>query len=248
MDKAVSSACIRHAAQEGLLALFPHKCAFCGRVCSENLVFPGICRICLAGIPFRTQHQAVIKWPDTDDKTNAGESSIRCATWYQEPIRSAILRLKFADAPDVAEALASVLIQCWRNCGLDCRAVIAVPLHDDRLRERGYNQAALLAERVAKQLDRPDWSGCLVREKKTERQSSISDPISRRINMAGAFRLAKGASGFFSNCSRQMARPVLLIDDILTTGVTLTEAAQPLREIGLPVCGLIVSSAHQAVN
>jgi len=229
--------------------LFPHKCAFCGHVCRADPELPGICRRCLSGIPFRRQQQQEIVWQSLDDYSGADETLIRCATWYQEPIRSAILRLKFADAPEVAEALASILLQCWRGCGLDCRAVIAVPLHKARLRERGYNQARLLAERVAENLDRPDWSDCLIRDKKTARQSSLSDPISRRINLTDAFGLANGAAAFFDrNKGDSSDLPILLIDDILTTGVTMAEAARPLRAYGLNVYGLVVSSAHQPGN
>lgn len=233
---------------ESLSAVFPNKCAFCSRVCSDTPLFTGVCRQCLPKIPFRSRQQAGICWADIDDRSLETEKyPIYCATWYQEPIRSAVLRLKFSDAPDVAKALTAILLQCWQSQGLDCRAVIAVPLHKDRLHDRGYNQAGLLAEQVAVSLERPDWSDCLVRTKETERQSSLSDSSSRRINLADAFQIEHTAARQFGIFQQEKAALlVLLIDDILTTGVTLTEAARPLRELGLVVCGLVVSSAHQA--
>jgi len=234
-------------ARESLNAIFPHQCVFCGQVCRQEPDFPGICRNCLAKIPFRKQQEMELAWqvePDADIMT---ATKVYCATWYQDPVRPAVLRMKFADAPEIADAFAAILLQCWRKTGLDCQAVIAVPLHRSRLRERGYNQAGLLAERVASELGRPDWSQCLVRTKMTARQSGLSDPMSRKINMADAFQLDQDftAQQIVLN-RRKSSEPVLLIDDVLTTGVTLAEAAHPLQASGLPVLGLVVSSAHPA--
>jgi len=234
-------------AREGLNAIFPNQCAFCGQVCRQEPDFPRICRNCLAKIPFRKQQEMELTWQDEPCAGNMTATKVFCATWYLDPVRPAVLRMKFADAPEIADALAAVLLQCWRKTGLDCLAVIAVPLHKSRLRERGYNQAGLLAERVARELDRPDWSQGLLRTKMTARQSSLSDPMSRKINMADAFQLDPDFI-FQLNALQQQktTAPVLLIDDVLTTGVTLAEAAQPLRSSGLTVSGLVVSSAHPA--
>lgn len=234
-------------ARESLNAIFPNQCAFCGQVCRQEPDFPRICRNCLAKIPFRKQHEMELAWQEEPCTDDMSASKVFCATWYQDPVRPVVLRMKFADAPEIADALAAILLQCWRKTGLDCQAVIAVPLHKSRLRERGYNQAGLLAERVASELGRPDWSQCLVRTKMTARQSGLTDPMSRKINMADAFMLDQRFTAQVKALQNQKtAVPVLLIDDVLTTGVTLAEAAQPLRASGLTVFGLVVSSAHPA--
>lgn len=234
-------------AQESLRAIFPNQCVFCGRVCREEPGYPRICRQCLAKTPFRNQHEMALAWQAEPAADNRTESKVFCATWYLDPVRPAILRMKFADAPEIADALAAVLLQCWRKTGLDCQAVIAVPLHENRLRERGYNQAGLLAERVADELGRPDWSQGLVRSKLTARQSSLSDPMSRKINMTDAFQLDQNFAEWQKTLpKRKLTTPVLLIDDVLTTGVTLAEAAKPLWASGLSVYGLVVSSTHPA--
>lgn len=229
----------RRSVETGLNVVFPHSCVFCRHVCTQNPAFPGVCRNCLPAVPFRKGNQTRLESND--------EIAVYCATWYSEPIRSAVLRLKFADSPEIATTLAAILLQCCRQNGLDCRAVAAVPLHPTRQRERGYNQAALLAARLAASLDKPDWSDQIVRIRPTDRQSSLPDRMARTINLRNSFALAPetrlNADQF---AAPDPELPLLLVDDILTTGATLTEAARPFRAIGLPVVGLAVSSDHKS--
>ena len=150
-------------ARTGLDAIYPHRCAFCKSVCEPVSILPGFCRSCLSQIPFRNKSQSLIEWTELGASDYPSEGIVICATWYRDPIRSALLRLKFADSPDLGEALAGILLQQWNRLGLDCQAVLAVPLHKLRERERGYNQAGLLASCFARQIDRPVWSAKLVR-------------------------------------------------------------------------------------
>lgn len=103
-----------------------------------------------------------------------------------------------------------------------CHAVIAVPLETARKRERGYNQAELLAKVVARQLRLPLLpAGTLRRTRATPSQSGLSRE-ERRENMHGAF----------SAKHRSMPKSVLLIDDVMTTGATLDACAQALTAAG----------------
>ncbi len=232
-------------AAESLNAVFPHSCAFCGQVCHKIPEFMSICRNCLALLPLRPRQLARLDWHEFGENDAPPESAAYSAAWYSDPLRKALIRLKFSDAPEVAEALAAILVQCCRQNGLDCCAVAAVPLHPTRLRERGYNQAGLLAANLARQLDRPDWSAGLIRVRSTGRQSDLKDRLARRVNMNGAFSLDLAfVRSAMQTCSLIAAQPVLLIDDILTTGATLTEAARPFWQLGIPVTGLVVASDH----
>jgi ComF family protein len=230
----------------GLKAAFPPSCAFCRRVCEQNPIFPGICKSCLPSLPFRSGRQAGLPWREAAAIAASAVSAIYCATWYKDPVRQALLRFKFSDAPELATALAAILLQSYRQNGLDCLAVAAIPLHPSRLRERGYNQAGLLAAKLAQEVDRPDWSGRIIRTRVTERQSSQTDRAVRQMNLAGAFSLAADfQQPDIGRPARPIGQSVLLIDDILTTGATLTEAARPFWQNGLSVTGLVVASDHK---
>jgi predicted amidophosphoribosyltransferase len=243
----------------GLDIVFPPACAFCGRLCRPDRSFPGICRTCLPVLPLRQKPESRLQWFDLARKYGLsggqvpGDAAIYCAAWYRDGMRQALLRLKFADSPDLAAALAALLIQLMHQYGLSCSAVMAVPLHWQRLRERGYNQSSLLARIIARHFAVPDRSAELARIRITERQSAVGSRSGRAANLAGAFALTGRTADGFSPESQShtplkgktQEPPILLVDDILTTGATLTAAAAPLWAAGLPVAGLVVASEHR---
>ena len=101
--------------------------------------------------------------------------------------------------------------------------VLPVPLFPTRQRERTYNQAALLAEELARRIDRRFDEQSLVRIRQTETQTHFN-AVKRRENMSGAFSVAR------PEWVRQ--RCVLLVDDVMTTGATLHECAKALKSAG----------------
>ncbi len=221
--------------QRALDVLFPHQCAFCGKVTDSAPGFPGICRSCLPLVPFRMGQDVKLE--------PVREFPIYCTSWYQGCITSAIRRFKFSDSPDLALALSSLLRYLIRSQNLDCTAVAAVPLHAARLRERGYNQSGLLAARLSEWLGVEDWSDLVIRSIRTDRQSELSDRRQRQANVEGAFSIRQDT---LPRSILRMPQTVLLIDDVLTTGATLAAAAKPLLESGLAVTGVTVSSEHRA--
>jgi predicted amidophosphoribosyltransferase len=138
--------------------------------------------------------------------------------------------------------LSSLLVQTVGSTGERFDAVMAVPLHRDRLRERGYNQAGLLARQVSLALKVPDWSDLLIRPRATGRQSAQQSREERLSNLAGAFAWRDGSTP--GTLSGKKAH-ILLLDDILTTGATLTAAASLLWQAGCQVTGLVVASNRQ---
>jgi ComF family protein len=139
----------------------------------------------------------------------------------------AIRRLKYARRGDVAVALGGLLAEATRarfgRGAFD--AVVPVPLHARRLAARGFNPAALLARPVARAIDAPLHTGLLFRVRDTPPQAGLGR-AERLQNMQNAFIARTG--------SRAPAR-VLLVDDVVTTGATLTAAAGALASAGVRV-------------
>ena len=111
--------------------------------------------------------------------------------------------------------------------------VIAVPLHPKRLRERGYNQSHLLAKELAKLRKLPLIDDCLIRERHSPPQARTASVAERRTNVADAFSCRD---------RRLKGKPVLLIDDVSTSGATLDGCAQALKKAGATsVWGLVLA-------
>ena len=101
-----------------------------------------------------------------------------------------------------------------------------VPIHPERLKNRGYNQSELISEILAKKLDLPVITDYLIRSKNTLAQKNL-DPLSRRKNLKDAFRINKDS--YFYEIQ---LKNILLIDDIYTTGSTADACSYALKEAG----------------
>ncbi|MGB2788995.1 MAG: ComF family protein, partial [Dokdonella sp.] len=102
-------------------------------------------------------------------------------------------------------------------------ALLCVPLHESRLRERGYNQALELAKPLARALHWPRHPHALRRIRSTQAQSGL-DARARRRNLRGAFEV---------DPAQTLPTHVALLDDVMTTGSTLRECARVLRKAGV---------------
>lgn len=100
--------------------------------------------------------------------------------------------------------------------------LVPVPLHSRRLRSRGYNQSALLAREIGRRASLPVVEDHLVRTRNSRPQVDVASREERRANVAGNFACDADVSGL----------AVLLIDDVATTGSTLSECAYSLKEAG----------------
>ncbi|HEY8039873.1 MAG TPA: ComF family protein [Polyangiaceae bacterium] len=144
---------------------------------------------------------------------------------YGGAVARAIIRLKYERRPDLARPLGDLLWRALEPRRPDLREVVIVPvpLHAARLAERGFNQSALVARRIARQLGASLAPLALARARDTPRQA-ILDREARLANVAGAFRARQP----------QLVRDrrVLLVDDVRTTGATLEACARTLLEAG----------------
>jgi ComF family protein len=151
---------------------------------------------------------------------------IAAAHAYGGPLAAAIARLKYGGRTDLCSALGQLLAEAALPYAGRVDCVVPLPLHPRRLRERGFNQTALLGAGVARALGVPLRVELLRRVRDTPAQAGLSREL-RATNVRGAFLARPGA--FVSGRPR-----ALLIDDVRTTGATLAAAADALRAAGCP--------------
>jgi ComF family protein len=147
---------------------------------------------------------------------------------YEGGLRDLIHLLKYDRVRPAAGVLGRMLAEVIQGFGSEFRfaVVIPVPLHRSKLRQRGFNQAEEIARAALKNLDRSCLtlaSGALERRRPTDSQTGLTDH-QRQQNVRGAFRVTS---------PEQIARQdVLLVDDVFTTGATVSECARVLRRAG----------------
>lgn len=160
--------------------------------------------------------------------------SLRSAAWFEGPLRRALHHLKYQRDIPLGDTLAEWLFALYRREGLAADLIAPVPLSQQRLRERGYNQADLLARPLAEWAGVPYAPRALTRSRHTLSQVGLS-AAERRQNVAGAFVADR----------RQVAgRQVVIVDDVCTTGATLAACAEALQDAGAAgVWGLTLARA-----
>ena len=141
-------------------------------------------------------------------------------------IRDALHELKYSGEKRLALPLGAAIARRWRSAGAGGDVLVPVPVHADRARRRGYDQAELIARAAAKDLGLP-CAAILERARATIAQFDL-DRTARASNVAGAFRLKPNPAA-----TRPLAgRWVVLVDDVMTTGATLAACAGPLLDAG----------------
>jgi ComF family protein len=138
--------------------------------------------------------------------------------------RRALHALKYAGEQRLAVPLGEAVAARWSRAGAGGDLLVPVPVHEARRRERGYDQAALITEVAAGTLGLP-WCGALDRVRATAPQFRL-DRRHRAVNVASAFAVAPWTRDLVAG------RWVVLVDDVVTTGATLCEAAHALLEAG----------------
>ncbi len=143
---------------------------------------------------------------------------------YQWPLDRLIQVFKFQGNLAVGKVLASLLSQAIQDEPKPtAEVIIPIPLHPSRLEERGFNQATLLAADLASSLQLQLIEDLLIRQKPSQPQAGL-DARSREKNIKGVFAIQQGKS---------IPSSVTLVDDVMTTGSTLNEAARILIDAGV---------------
>jgi ComF family protein len=218
--------------------VYPAACLVCDSPAGEPDTFRhGVCSDCHAAMT--TDPRPACPWcaqtvgPHADTSSGCPECrgvslgferAFRLGP-YEGKLRDAVLRTKLLAGEGLADVLGRLLAEC-RGCailGTEVDLVAPVPLHWWRRWTRGYNQAESVAREVAASLRVPFEAKLLRRVRWTPQQSQPTREA-RRENVRGAFQVRKGA--------RVASKAVLLVDDVMTTGSTLGEAARTLRGAG----------------
>jgi ComF family protein len=144
---------------------------------------------------------------------------------FAGPVRAALHQLKYAGERRLARPLGEAVARRWARVGEGATIVVPVPVHADRERQRGYDQAALIADVVAPSLGIPGvWA--LERARATVAQFELGRE-ERSANVVGAFRVRSREAAAAVN-----GQWVLLVDDVVTTGATLAACGVALEEAG----------------
>ena len=218
-----------------LHAVFPMHCRTCDRALDDDPI-PFFCQRCWNDItPIRSPgcHRCAYPFP-SPHALRPGYVCGSCRkrppaydrAWtpyaYQSPLKEAIGLLKYRGKTQLAPALAR-LIARTTPAPTNIDVVVAVPLHPDRLREREFNQALLLAYHLGKQWNFPVLTDVLRRTKPTPPQTSLTRR-ERLRNLRKCFAVAAP--------SAIEGKTALLVDDVFTTGTTVNECAKALRKAG----------------
>ena len=150
---------------------------------------------------------------------------IRAVGYLEGPLQTAIHRFKYSNLRPLAVPLGKLASDYLTRNHLPIDTVVPVPLHSRRLRERGYNQAALLAEEIGRAVEVTVVDDVLRRVKSTTPQVGLS-AVQRRENVRGAFQCTD---------TSLRGRNVLLVDDVCTTGATMESCSIALRDAGVSV-------------
>ncbi len=222
---------------DGLLGLVTrYPCAFCGKTKKSQRQIHCLCQSCYQKIyACRFQHPANI-WQST-------QKTLPILAWgdYNSVLRQAIFQLKYRQSPRMAQSLGIWLAQAWVDLklkGLPPLIVVPIPLHQDRLQERGFNQAELIAQHFCRYANLPLAPNGLIRSQSTVAMHQLNDQ-QRAETMKNVFAVGSGI---------KPGQAVLLLDDIYTSGATIRAAKQTLNQAGIRVFGVVVLSLARTRN
>ncbi len=203
--------------------LFPPTCGGCGKMgarwcaeCQKNvkLLTGNLCDVC--GLPL--DHAGLC---DTCRADRPHFRILRAWAVFDDPVQSALHKLKYSRDMSMGDALAAQMVAFVRELNWTVDMIVPVPLGKQRLKERGYNQVGMIAKPLALALDVQYVSNGLMRRKETRSQVGLSKH-ERRENVKEAFQAGVNVNG----------KNILVLDDVSTTGSTLSSSAEALYASG----------------
>ena len=232
MSLALAASVTRRFFDPLLAVVFPSACPACGQLLTQLGRGP-LCEPCWQTLPRHVQIPCRCGLPllpgiAACPRCRRGRQVFAAGSSlgpYEGSLRVAVHALKFSGRRRAAARLAELLLGSVAVARLVATSdvLVAVPLHPRRLRERGFNQAALLAQELASRADKPCCPDALVRRLDTAPQAGLS-AAERRRNVRAAFAVRRKASVH--------GRIVILVDDVVTTGATALACGRELLAAG----------------
>jgi len=221
--KTPTTTALRHLWERGLDLLLPPRCIGCGR---EGAF---LCEPCLAALPrLEPPFCAVCAEPTAGGlcprcrETSLAVDGVRAPFRMEGAVRKAVHALKYNNLRAIAPHLSRLMAQHLEASHISGNALIPVPLHPKRLRERGYNQAELLARGVGKLAGLPVLNEALVRARPSAPQVSLASREARALNVRDAFQCTGDVRG----------QALIVVDDVVTTASTVDACARALKAWG----------------
>ncbi len=215
--------------------ILPPRCGGCGEPVDET---PGLCGECWSrltfithpfceqcGFPFELEIQGELLCGPCL-KSPPPYTKLRSVFCYEEKSKDLILRFKHGDATHLTPLLVTWMARTSEDLLQETDLILPVPLHWVRLMKRGYNQAALLARGLSKKTGIPYVPDILKRVRSTVSQGHLSS-VERRKNVSRAFCVRETAR------RKLLEKRVLLVDDVFTSGATVTECVKALKKSGV---------------
>ncbi|MBU0467803.1 MAG: ComF family protein [Candidatus Omnitrophica bacterium] len=162
-----------------------------------------------------------------------------CACFFEDPLKELIHKFKYDQKTQLSDQFCKLMIHFIQEYCMDIEQfdlIMPIPLHPARKRERGYNQSFLLASKISKSFNINLNINLLIKVKNTKNQSLLSKK-ERWTNITDAFKI--------KNPNAVKNKSILLIDDLLTTGATSSEAAKVLKISGAKTVGVFTLAGAQ---
>lgn len=191
--------------------LYPAKCVFCGHLLGREET--ELCTSCRRTLPYCEGSVKRVPY----------SKSTAAVFYYEDQVRESILRYKFRGNPQYSAAYGRLLAMKVAEQGVDFDLITHVPVSRRRHRRRGYDQAARLAKAVSRELG-GTFQKLLKKIRNNPAQSGLAKPEQRRANVLGVYRTM--------DPKLVQGKTILLIDDVMTTGATLSECCRTLLDAG----------------
>lgn len=215
--------------------MFPPTCPGCGRAMAEH---GALCQACWRDVSFIERPYCEVLGTPFEHDLGAGFLSaeaianppvfdhLRAVCTFDGAARNLVHGLKYRDRTELAPMMARWMARAGKEVIADCDVILPVPLHRWRLFSRRFNQAADLARALAVETDKPMLADALRRRRRTAQQVGLGK-AAREANMKGAFEVTVPGKADL------LGKRVLLVDDVYTTGATVSAATRALKRAGV---------------